>query len=95
MHNSKYQCHMAACCTYHRPTSPRLLNRENIEEFSEKSQENWPAGRKKDRTESATGHGRGTREEIVKWNQMTALKFQRGETSDIPSLLRTERERES
>ena len=20
MHNSKYQCHMAACCTYHRPT---------------------------------------------------------------------------
>ena len=21
MQNSKYQCHMAACCTYHRPTT--------------------------------------------------------------------------
>ena len=31
---------------------------------------------KKDQTERVTGLGRSTREEIVKWNQMTALKFQ-------------------
>ena len=50
MHNSKYQCHMAARCTYHRPTYfSYLLNRshtkkaylltKNIEEFSGKSLE--------------------------------------------------------
>ena len=50
MHNSKYQCHMAACCTYHRPTYfSQLLNRSHtkkaylltktIEEFSGKSSE--------------------------------------------------------
>ena len=42
---------------------------------------------KKDKTERITGQGRKTREEIVNWNQMTALKFQTGgETSDIPGL---------
>ena len=42
---------------------------------------------KKDNTERVTGLGRRTREEIVKWNQMTALRFQTGgETSDIPGL---------
>ena len=46
---------------------------KNTEEFSgEKSQANGPAGRKK--TERLTGLGRRTREEIVKWNQMTALQ---------------------
>ena len=41
----------------------------------------------KDKTEGVTGLGRRTREEIAKWNQMTALRFQaRGETSDIPGL---------
>ena len=41
----------------------------------------------KDKTERVTGLGRRTRAEIVKWNQMTALRFQdRGETSDIPGL---------
>ena len=40
----------------------------------------------KDKTERVTG-GRRTREEIAKWNQMTALRFQTGgETSDIPGL---------
>ena len=40
-----------------------------------------------DKTERVTGLGRRTREEIAKWNQMTALRFQTGgETSDIPSL---------
>ena len=32
----------------------------------------------KDKTEKVTGLGRGTREEIAKWNQMTALRFQTG-----------------
>ena len=41
----------------------------------------------KDETERVTGLGRRTREEIAKWNQMTALRFQTGgETSDIPGL---------
>ena len=46
---------------------------------------NGPADRKK-RTEKVIGLGRRTREEIVKWNQMTALRFLRGESSDIPGL---------
>ena len=32
----------------------------------------------KDKTERVTGLGRRTREEIAKWNQMTALRFQTG-----------------
>ena len=30
------------------------------------------------------GVGRRTRKEIVKWNQMTALRFQMGESSGLP-----------
>ena len=38
-----------------------------------------PADRKKeDKTERVIGLGRRTREEIVMWNQMTALRFQTG-----------------
>ena len=38
-----------------------------------------------DKTERVTGLDRRPREEIAKWNQMTALRFQTGgETSDIP-----------
>ena len=35
---AKYQCHMAACCTYHQPTiiPKRLALNKNIEEFSGK-----------------------------------------------------------
>ena len=33
---------------------------------------------KKDKSERVIGLGRRTREEIVKWNQMTALRFQTG-----------------
>ena len=33
----------------------------------------------KDKTERVTGLGRRTREEIAKWNQMAALRFQTGE----------------
>ena len=32
----------------------------------------------KDKIERVTGLGRGTRKEIAKWNQMTALRFQTG-----------------
>ena len=40
-----------------------------------------------EKTEGVTGLGRRTREERVKWNQMTALRFETGgETSDIPGL---------
>ena len=46
--------------------------------FWKKVQRNGPAGRKKDKTEKVSGLGRRTREEIVKWNQMTALRFQTG-----------------
>ena len=41
----------------------------------------------KDKTETVTGLSRRTREEIAKWNQITALRLQTGgETSDIPGL---------
>ena len=41
----------------------------------------------KDKTERVMGLGRRTKEAIVKWNQMTALRFQTGgKTSDIPGL---------
>ena len=57
---------------------------ENIEESSGKSQENKPMCLKKDKTDRAIGVSRRTREYIVKWNQMTAQRFQtqrRGQTS--------------
>ena len=51
---------------------------KNIEEIvGKKGQENGPAGREK-KIEGVIGlHGR-TREEIAKWNQMTALRLQTG-----------------
>ena len=58
-----------------------------MKNFLEKVQERGPAGRKKNQIERVTGLGRRTREEIAKWNQMTALGFQTGgDTSDIPGL---------
>ena len=43
----------------------------------------------KDKTERVTGLGRKTRDEIVKWNQMTALRFQdRGRHETFPASLR-------
>ena len=42
-----------------------------------------------DKTERVTGLGRRTREEIAKWNQMTALRFQTGGRHQIsPAPLR-------
>ena len=46
------------------------------EEFSGKS--SWTSRKKKDKTERVTGLGRRTMEKIVKWNQMTAQRFQTG-----------------
>ena len=53
--------------------------------FRKKVPENGLAGRRKknkkkrtDQTERVIALGRRTREEIVKWNQMTALRFQTG-----------------
>ena len=90
-HNSKYQCHMAACCTDHRSTYfSQLLNRSHTKilkifwkEFRRMDQQ---AEKKEDKTERVIGLGRRTKEEIVKWNQMTALRFQTGGggTSDVP-----------
>ena len=54
------------------------LDKKYRKNFLEKVQENGPAGRKKDKTERIILLGRRTREEIVKWNQMTALRFQTG-----------------
>ena len=53
------------------------LTKNILKNFLEKVPENGPAGRKKDRT-GVTGLGRKTREEIVKWNQMRALRFHTG-----------------
>ena len=96
MHNSKYQCHMATCCTYHQPTYfSLLLNRshiknlkKHIEGFSGKSSGKWTSRQNKDKTEKVTGLGRRTREERAKWNQMTALRFQtRGKHQTSPASL--------
>ena len=68
------------------PYKKACLLTKNIEEFSGKSLEER-ASRQTTMTERVTGLGRRTREEIAKWNQMRALRFQTGgETSDIPGL---------
>ena len=61
------------------PYKKAYLLTKNIEEFSGKSLEERASRQKKDKTEKVTGLGRRTREEIVKWNQGTALRFQTGE----------------
>ena len=49
----------------------------------------------KDMTERVTGLGRRTREEIAKWNQMTALRFQTGRRHQTsPASLRGRAERD-
>ena len=47
-----------------------------MEEFSGKKFRRKDCQAEKDQTDRVTGLGRRTREEIAKWNQMTALKFQ-------------------
>ena len=57
--------------------------------FLEKVQKKGPVGRKRYKTERVTGLGRRTREEIAKWNQMAALRFQtEGRHQTSPASLR-------
>ena len=52
---------------------------QNIEKISGKSLEERSSRlQEKDMTKRVTGLGRRTRQEIAKWNQMTALRFQTG-----------------
>ena len=61
------------------PYKKAYLLMKNIEEFSGKSSAEQASRQKKDKTKRVTGLGKKTREEIVKWNQMTALRFKTGE----------------
>ena len=70
------------------PYKKAYLLTKNIEEFSGKSSGEWTSRqKKKDRTESVTGLSRWTSEEIVKCNQMTALRSQTGGDMRHPGLL--------
>ena len=62
------------------PNKKAYLLTKNIEDFLEKKKvpENERAGRRKVKTERVTRLSRRTSEEIAKWNQMTALRFQTG-----------------
>ena len=60
------------------PYKKAYLLTKNIEEFSGKSFEKRASRWSNDKTERVTGLGRRTREEIVKWNQMTALRSRQG-----------------
>ena len=83
MHNSKYHCQMAACCTDPRrtylaakqeqPHRKAYFLTKNIEEISGKKFRRMSQQAEKDQTERVTGLGRRTREETVKWNQTTVL----------------------
>ena len=61
------------------PYKKAYLLKKNVEEFSGKSLEGRTSRqKKKKKTGRVTGLGRRTREEIAKWNQMTAPRFQTG-----------------
>ena len=60
------------------PYKKTYLLTKNIEEFSGKKLRRKGQQAENDKTERVTGLGRRTREEIEKWNQMTALRFQTG-----------------
>ena len=69
------------------PYKKAYLLTKNIQECSGKSLEERASRQKTIKTERVGGLGRRTRQEIAKWNQMTALRFQTGgETSNIPGL---------
>ena len=74
MHNGKYQCHMAASCTYHLPTKSLTLNEKCLRIIWGETVRRMDHQQKNDKTEKARGLGRKTREEVGKGNQMTALK---------------------
>ena len=57
-----------------------------LKNFLGKNSQEWTS-RQKNIRQRVTELGRKTREEIAKWNQMTAQRFQtEGETSDIPGI---------
>ena len=60
------------------PYKKAYLLTKHIEEFSGKGSGEWTSRQKKEKTERVIVLGRRTREEIVKRNQMTALRFQTG-----------------
>ena len=59
------------------PYKKAYLLTKHIEEFSGKKLRRKGQQAENDKTERVTGLGR-RREEIAKWNQMTALRFQTG-----------------
>ena len=61
------------------PYQKVYLLTKSIEEFSgRKKSGEWASGQKEDKTVRAMGEGKRTRAEIVKRNQMTALRFSTG-----------------
>ena len=67
----------------------RRFHQRKILNFLEKKVRRMGQEAEKDKSERAIGVGRGTRQEIVKWNQMTALRFQtRGRHQTSPASLR-------
>ena len=60
------------------PYQKAYLSKKNTEEFSGRKFRRKDQQAEKDQIERVTGLGRRTREEIAKWNQMTALRFQTG-----------------
>ena len=74
---------------------PDLIVNAGVDDFSGgKNQDNSPVDRrgkkkKKKKAKRVTGLGRRTKEEIVKWNRMTALRFQTwGRHPTFPASLR-------
>ena len=62
-----------------KPHKEAYLLTQTFEEFSGKSSEEWTSRqKKKGKTERVKGLGRRPSEEIAKWSQMTALRFQTG-----------------
>ena len=71
------------------PYKKAYLLMKNIEEFSGKKFRRKGQQAENDKTEKVTGLGRRTREEIAKWNQMTALRFEtKGRHQTSPASLR-------
>ena len=93
MHNSKYQCHMEAA--KQESYKKAYLLTKNIEEFFWKKFRRKDQQAENDNIERVTGLGRRTREEIAKWNQMTALRFQTGGRHQASQASLRGRQRES
>ena len=87
LHLSPINYHLLAA--KQEPYKKAYLLTKTVEEFSGgKNQKNGSVKHEKDKTERAMGVGRGTREETVNWNKMTAPRFQRGGRHTSPASLR-------